>query len=462
MAFYIYQLLPNGDRIELCNVVDSPPFNVIGSGSFTFGETSACGLGNFDLGSLIIDQNLGFEACDGALLEIEAVLFITDNLNFDPLTESVYSALNANEIISIDLGTLEINVNNEFPGGGLPLTTAIINDYDTGSEGPLTVNCGEDVNLYVEGISRLANCVSYNDITTGITSELANTFSYTFNGGLPIIIDSAAGGQLSGPDPAFGDICYGGILTPNSPLTIAEANLPFDLCEGSTLIFTISTTDLFTGVTVSDDITVIYSGADCTACSDMQGCTDNTACNFDATATTDDGSCLFNDCEGNCGGTALAGTSCIDGNGNAGTYTTDCACTICQEEITGTISAAADCDVSGIEITIIAPDGTSINIITESDGSFTIPGGPFPCGVYTAAFFDPGQLPFCYSETGEVDPITFLLDGMDTEENDVEFAANPNIPTLSQWGIIIMILMLMCVGAIQSVRSTYNFSLGKS
>lgn len=43
-----------------------------------------------------------------------------------------------------------------------------------------------------------------------------------------------------------------------------------------------------------------------------QGCTDPAACNFDNNATIDDGSCLFNDACGNCGGTATAG--CTDVN----------------------------------------------------------------------------------------------------------------------------------------------------
>jgi len=35
------------------------------------------------------------------------------------------------------------------------------------------------------------------------------------------------------------------------------------------------------------------------------GCTDTTACNYNANAASDDGSCLFNDCDGTCGGAAV-------------------------------------------------------------------------------------------------------------------------------------------------------------
>ena len=38
---------------------------------------------------------------------------------------------------------------------------------------------------------------------------------------------------------------------------------------------------------------------------DIEGCTDNTACNYNMDATIDDDSCLFNDCAGDCGGDAV-------------------------------------------------------------------------------------------------------------------------------------------------------------
>lgn len=44
----------------------------------------------------------------------------------------------------------------------------------------------------------------------------------------------------------------------------------------------------------------------------IEGCTDSSACNFDPIATNDDGSCLFFDECGNCGGTATAGCTDFD------------------------------------------------------------------------------------------------------------------------------------------------------
>ena len=45
---------------------------------------------------------------------------------------------------------------------------------------------------------------------------------------------------------------------------------------------------------------------------DIPGCTEPSACNYDANATLDDGSCLFDDALGVCGGDCAADT---DGDG---------------------------------------------------------------------------------------------------------------------------------------------------
>jgi hypothetical protein len=58
------------------------------------------------------------------------------------------------------------------------------------------------------------------------------------------------------------------------------------------------------------------------------GCTDSLACNYDAEATIDDGSCLENDECGVCGGDGILVTSCCDrdgdGNGDLGTEEDTC------------------------------------------------------------------------------------------------------------------------------------------
>jgi|GEM_PF-4575688 len=76
--------------------------------------------------------------------------------------------------------------------------------------------------------------------------------------------------------------------------------------------------------TINDVIT-----QDC-VCAGMTvlGCTDATSCNYNAAATVDDGSCLSLDCEGVCGGAAIVGATCDDGDACTvgDVYDTDCNC----------------------------------------------------------------------------------------------------------------------------------------
>ncbi len=47
---------------------------------------------------------------------------------------------------------------------------------------------------------------------------------------------------------------------------------------------------------------------------EIPGCTNMESCNYNPDATEDDGSCMVDDCLGICGGDAVPGTSCYDGN----------------------------------------------------------------------------------------------------------------------------------------------------
>ena len=72
------------------------------------------------------------------------------------------------------------------------------------------------------------------------------------------------------------------------------------------------------------NLTMTFDGSIC----GTPGCTDPTACNFDATATADDGSCLANDACGNCGGTDTAG--CTDNTACNFDPTADCTDGSCE------------------------------------------------------------------------------------------------------------------------------------
>jgi len=65
------------------------------------------------------------------------------------------------------------------------------------------------------------------------------------------------------------------------------------------------------------------------AATEVDGCTDETACNYDPAATNyADDSCLYNDCNEECGGSAIPGSACDDGDDNTedDVYGEDCAC----------------------------------------------------------------------------------------------------------------------------------------
>ena len=82
--------------------------------------------------------------------------------------------------------------------------------------------------------------------------------------------------------------------------------------------------DGWSGSSGTANLTMTFDGSIC----GTPGCTDPTACNFDATATADDGSCLANDACGNCGGTDTAG--CTDNTACNFDPTADCTDGSCE------------------------------------------------------------------------------------------------------------------------------------
>mgnify|MGYP003741195457 FL=1 len=80
------------------------------------------------------------------------------------------------------------------------------------------------------------------------------------------------------------------------------------------------------------------------------GCTDIEACNYDATATVEDGSCLPTDCHGDCGGSAVV---------------TDCGC------IGGQTGIPANACIDGCTTEVIASDSTGCSPGLMEGQSFT-------------------------------------------------------------------------------------------
>jgi len=265
LEIYIYQLMPDGSRIFQCNIFNPSPNNTIGNISINFGQASLCG-NNFNIGSILADSSNGFVACDGARYEIEALIYVTDNSTFTIGSQTIYGQLASSEYSVLNLGTVDANITGSFPGNGQPLTTSIIEEYNTGNNNSVTVTCNTDVDLYIEGLSRLGNCSPYNDLSVGIPSELENEFTYSINGGSPIVIldstNGASGGQLQGPDASLGGFCYSGIFSGSAPYVFPASNVP-TACNGATVLLTLTTTDLFTNQTATAQFTIIYQPSNC-------------------------------------------------------------------------------------------------------------------------------------------------------------------------------------------------------
>jgi len=135
---------------------------------------------------------------------------------------------------------------------------------------------------------------------------------------------------------------------------------------------------------------------------------------------------------------------------------------VCQDEIAGQVIAPFECDLTGInvEISIINDDGSETVIgtaVTDASGNYNLPNAAnmdlWECGNYSAMLIPP--LPDCYADgggsTGPIGPIDFTVDG-NGEADGANFVVNTTIPTLSQWGLIILALLMMTFGALQMLK----------
>ena len=89
---------------------------------------------------------------------------------------------------------------------------------------------------------------------------------------------------------------------------------------------------------------------------EVLGCTDETACNYDMNANTDDGSCLELDCNGECGGSAIV-DECGICNGPGAIY--ECGCSDIP---------AGDCDCDGNQEDALGVCGGDCTADEDADG----------------------------------------------------------------------------------------------
>jgi len=130
------------------------------------------------------------------------------------------------------------------------------------------------------------------------------------------------------------------------------------------------------------------------------------------------------------------------------TVTRDDNCGPCEDAIEGSVSAEdMGCSPAGIEVTIYDSTGAIVGTtITDANGNYALM-GLYPCGSYSAELT--ANVPDCYANSGGITgPINFEVDGDGTADG-VNFMENPQVPTLSQWGLISLALLLMVIGSLK-------------
>ncbi|MBJ60208.1 MAG: hypothetical protein CMP64_06490, partial [Flavobacteriales bacterium] len=126
-----------------------------------------------------------------------------------------------------------------------------------------------------------------------------------------------------------------------------------------------------------DALSVNGVASDCidAVVADVPGCMDASACNYNADATVDDGSCLSDDCAGECGGSATLDECGVCG-GSGPLEGFDC-------------DGNALCAGEVLELNDTYGDGWNGNIVTINGVDYTITDDPSIDDGYTAAFCVP-------------------------------------------------------------------------
>ena len=126
-----------------------------------------------------------------------------------------------------------------------------------------------------------------------------------------------------------------------------------------------------------------------------------------------------------------------------------CTYDTCEDAIAGTITLS-DCDFTGTIVTIYDSNGDEVGTTTaDADGNYML-AGPFNCGEYAVEL---SNVPTCYSDAnGAVGPRSFTINGDGTADG-VNFIAIPDdVPTVGEWGLIILGL-LMSIVAVVGIRA---------
>ena len=180
-------------------------------------------------------------------------------------------------------------------------------------------------------------------LNSTLTTTVGSIYTYNFGGS---------------PSPQTGNATQNVTLIYLTPDDVTAVN------GGAQIV--LSFVDESGGCAIVEPVDVDLTTTDC-GTSPVEGCTEMDACNYDATATVDDGSCTTNDCAGVCGGTATSGSPCTDANGNTSAYADDCSCPPAEVE------GCTDMDACNFDAAATIDDGscTTNDCAGECGGSAT-------------------------------------------------------------------------------------------
>jgi len=279
----------------------------LAEGCFTFNIADSFGDGIFAPGGYSLSIDSVVIASGGAYGTGESVDFCTDNLNFgctDPL------ACNYDADAGIDNGTCDFSCNgctlpaacNYNPDATVDDGSCLFED-DCGICGGDNSTCGgctnpDACNFDADATIDDGSCIidGLNFTMTVVLDSYPGEFSWVLTDASGATVASEGYGGLTGTVETtycLPDGCY--------DLTVNDSFGDGICCAYGTGSYTLTVggSVVATGGDFGDTETTNF----CTG--DLPGCTDATACNYNAAATVDDGSCTYPaadnlDCDGNC------------------------------------------------------------------------------------------------------------------------------------------------------------------
>ncbi len=264
------------------------------------------------------------------------------------------SACNYNPSAGCDDGSCTFGATNDVCANATPLNIGV-NIIDNSNTCLL-----EDYAVPGTGCNTTDGWCADNGIETDVF------FSFTTPIGPTVITLETSfdgSGTLTDTQMAVFDGCGGNLVAANDDGAADQfmSKLTFDcndLTPNTTYYVLI---DGWQGDTGTANLTMTFDGTTC----GTPGCTNPSACNFDAAATSDDGSCLQNDCLGACGGSAVL-DNCGVCNGD------DSTCSGCTNSIACNYDNTATIDDGSCDFTC---NGCTDNGACNYDNTATIDDG---------------------------------------------------------------------------------------